>query len=104
MLVALVSLAFAADPVSIDGNGVTRTVACVGQQAVNVTGNNHDLTFTGDCGSVTVTGSSSTVAIDGLTRLTVVGTGNTVTWKRNLAGTKKLRQSVGFGNTITKVQ
>ena len=104
LFLALASLAHAADPIEVDGNGVTRTVACVQQQAVNVTGNQHHLTFTGECGNVTITGSTNTVAIDGLTRLTVVGTGNTVTWTRNLGSSKKLRQSVGIGNTITKVR
>lgn len=100
-LLALVGIASAA-PININGNNVHDTIACTPGQAVNVNGNAAHLTFTGDCGALRVTGNDAVVDIDGVARITLLGTGNAVTWHRNLSGAKKLPKTIGVGNTITK--
>lgn len=101
MLWMLVSSAFAA--YTVNGNDGATQHACTAGETVNVNGNRNTVTITGDCGRVNVSGSENQVTLDGLTKLTVTGSQNQITWARNLSNKQKLPISdVGLQNHVSK--
>lgn len=95
--------ALAADAYVVDGSGATLTHACTAGQAVNLTGSTNQLTLTGDCGVLTISGSNNQVTADGLSKLTITGSTNSVTYSRNLSSKKKLPSTItGIGNSVVK--
>lgn len=67
-----------AEPVSIDGVGLTRDVPCQGQD-VAITGSANHIRLTGTCGAVTVYGSDHQVSLEQGGALSVSGIQNQVT-------------------------
>ena len=67
-----------AEPVSIDGVGLTRDVPCQGQD-VEITGSANHIRLTGTCGAVTVYGSDHQVSLEQGGALSVSGIQNQVT-------------------------
>ncbi|MWK59126.1 DUF3060 domain-containing protein [Pseudomonas otitidis] len=77
LALTLASLA-QAEPVSIDGVGLTRDVPCQGQD-VEITGSANHIRLTGTCGAVTVYGSDHQVSLEQGGALSVSGIQNQVT-------------------------
>lgn len=79
MLMASLLLAGAAhaQPIELDGIGLSRDVPCAGQD-VNITGNANRIHLTGDCGAVEVYGSEHEVSLESATALAVLGVGHVV--------------------------
>lgn len=89
-------------PLKVGGSSKTRTLACERGQNVVVTGSNHHVTVSGDCGLLRVDGSTIEVSIDGVAEIRVDGSMNRVTYQRNLSGQPKLPVAVdGAGNKVT---
>lgn len=61
-----------AEPLNIEGIGLSRDVSCKGQD-VNITGNANVIHLTGECGAVLVYGSEHKVTLDTAKSLTVSG-------------------------------
>lgn len=77
---ALASLAHA-EPLNIEGIGLSRDVSCRGQD-VNITGNANVIELSGDCGAVLVYGSQHKVTLDTARSLSVSGAEHEVVAKR----------------------
>lgn len=66
------SAAALAEPLNIEGIGLSRDVSCKGQD-VNITGNANVIHLTGECGAVLVYGSEHKVTLESAKSLTVSG-------------------------------
>ncbi|WP_224372890.1 DUF3060 domain-containing protein [Hyalangium versicolor] len=89
--------------VEITGSGRKETLSCSGTTEVSISGSSNELTITGDCKSVEVTGSTNKVTLEGVGRIDVTGSSNTVTWKRAVGKAKKPKVSAtGIGNKVSK--
>lgn len=77
-LFALAAFPALAEPLTIDGSGVSRDVHCAGD-AVEIHGANNIIKLTGTCASVTVSGIEQTVDIQQAGKLDISGSGHKVT-------------------------
>ncbi|WP_070884748.1 DUF3060 domain-containing protein [Pseudomonas sp. D1-3] len=78
--IALASLA-QAEPLNIEGIGLSRDVSCKGQD-VNISGNANVIHLKGDCGAVMVYGSQHKVTLDTARSLSVSGAEHEVVAER----------------------
>lgn len=80
MLVASLLMAGVAhaQPIELDGIGLSRGVPCLGKD-VNISGNANKINLTGKCGAVEVYGSDHEVSLETATSLEVSGVDNRVT-------------------------
>jgi hypothetical protein len=117
--VALLVSSASADVTMMD-NDKTQTVDCDKEKSVTVMGNKNTVTLTGVCDSVTINGNEVKVIgsvksisvngndnhaeLDGVDKISVNGSKNSVTWKKALdAKLKKPKTSSnGAGNSIKK--
>lgn len=70
-----------AEPLTIEGIGLSRDIACKGQD-VNITGHTNTIELTGDCGAVLVYGSEHKVTLQTARSLTVSGAEHEVVAER----------------------
>lgn len=70
-----------AEPLNIEGIGLSRDVSCKGQD-VNISGNANVIHLTGECGAVLVYGSEHKVTLDTAKSLTVSGAEHKVVAER----------------------
>ncbi len=77
---ALASLAHA-EPLNIEGIGLSRDVSCKGQD-VNISGNANVIHLKGDCGAVEIAGSEHKVTLDTAKSLSVSGAEHEVAAER----------------------
>ena len=80
-----IAAAHAAEPLELDGVGISRDVPCNGRD-VNITGNGNHIRLTGDCGAVSVYGSQHRVTLDSAENLGVSGIDNQVVAKGHVGG------------------
>lgn len=77
-LFALSAFPALAEPLTIDGSGISRDVHCAGD-AVEIHGEGNTIKLTGECASVTVGGIEQTVDIQQAGKLDISGSGHKVT-------------------------
>lgn len=96
---------FVSSALAFTANGDNGSVqhACTPGETVNLNGQSNTVSLTGDCGRVNVNGGTNTVTIDGLSKLSVTGSQNQITWSRNLSGKRRLPvTNTGLQNTISQ--
>lgn len=92
----------AAEPLKIDGTGaVTGATACAGRDVI-VDGEGVVAELSGSCGKLTVKGTGNTVTVEKVAAITVSGTANVVTWGSATGGGEPKVTNSGTGNTVTR--
>jgi hypothetical protein len=84
----------------LEQNHEQKTIECQGE-SVEVNGNFIELTLTGQCGKVSVNGNKNDVTIDATAAISVLGNGNTVSWRQGIDGKDPKLSNLGTGNEVT---
>jgi len=86
----------------ISDNRLTKTIECAGRD-VSIDGNFNTLSLLGECQTVQVAGNGNLVRIEAAAAIETMGTRNTVTWERGLAGKSPAVENLGNDNSISKM-
>ena len=84
----------------LEENHEQKTIECQGE-SVEVNGNFIELTLTGQCGKVGVNGNKNDVTIDAAAAISILGNGNTVSWRQGVDGKDPKLSNLGTGNEVT---
>ncbi len=90
--------------IEISGSGSQETHRCSPKSEVDISGNDLEVTLTGECGSVSVNGSNNKVKVETVSAIEVTGANNSVTWKKAVGGKKPKVSRNGAGNTVAQAK
>jgi hypothetical protein len=88
--------------IEISGSGAQETHRCSPKSEVEISGNDNEITLTGECKSVSVSGANNKVKVDAVAAINVTGANNTVAWKRVVGGKKPKVTRNGANNKVTQ--
>lgn len=71
----------AADDSAVNDSGRSLELACGDGGKVAINGSKNEITITGNCSKVAINGSMNDIEIEGVDKIAVNGTGNTVSWQ-----------------------
>ncbi|MEP6847378.1 MAG: DUF3060 domain-containing protein [Acidobacteriota bacterium] len=91
------------DDVAVNRDQLNKTVACDKYNALNISGDSHNVTIKGVCREITINGDKNKITTDAAMRFVINGEGNTIGYLKYPNGQRPSVTDRGDGNVIEKV-